>query len=88
MGIGPRDQERWDFTLLLGRPFGSPEAIDWPALLPPPDVTKWLTMDPSRKHLTIEPSAAVPDASTARHRRGDGRGGPAAHEETLPRSRR
>src|SRR4051794_35108819 len=25
MGIGPRYQEQWEFTLLLGRPFGSPE---------------------------------------------------------------
>ncbi|QEH36049.1 hypothetical protein OJF2_46070 [Aquisphaera giovannonii] len=62
MGIGPRHQEQWAFTLLLGRPYGSPEDIDWADLLPPPHVTKWLTVDPRRKHLTIEPTAAVPDA--------------------------
>jgi hypothetical protein len=62
MGVGPRHQERWEFTLLLNRPADSPEGIDWSALLPPPDVTKWLTVDPIRKQLVIEPGAAVPDA--------------------------
>jgi hypothetical protein len=62
MGVGHRHQEQWEFTLMLGRPFASPEDIDWPALLPPPDATRWLTVEPDHKHLTIEPSAAVPDA--------------------------
>lgn len=61
IGIGPSHQEPWDFTLLLGRSFDSPGDIDWAALLPPPDVTRWLTVDPNRKHLTIEPAVAVPD---------------------------
>jgi hypothetical protein len=61
MGIGPRHQEQWEFTLLLDRSADSPEGVDWSALLPPPDVTRWLTVDPNRKQLIIEPGAAVPD---------------------------
>jgi len=61
MGIGSRYQERWAFTLLLDRPVRSAEEVDWSALLPPEDVTRWLTVDPGRKQLVIEPSAAVPD---------------------------
>jgi hypothetical protein len=66
MGVGPRHQEQWQFTLLLGRSADSPESIDWSALLPPPDVTRWLTLDPTRKQLVIEPGAAVPDAAYSR----------------------
>lgn len=62
MGIGPRFQERWGYTLLLDRPVRSAEEIDWSVLLPPEDVTRWLTVDPGRKVVVIEPSAAVPDA--------------------------
>lgn len=63
MGIGPRHQEPWDFMLLLDRPVNAPEGIEWSALLPHPDATRWLTVDAERKHLIIEPSAAVPAAS-------------------------
>ena len=45
----------------LGRSADAPEDTDWPALLPPPDVTRWLTVDPNRKQFVIEPGAAVPD---------------------------
>lgn len=61
MGVGPRGMEEWTFTLLLDRQYDSGEEIDWHALLPPLGVTKWLTVDPSVKQLTVEPSAAVPD---------------------------
>ena|GEM_PF-855521 len=64
MGIGPRYQERWEFTLLLDRPVRSAGEIEWSALLPPDDVTRWLTVDPGHKSLVIEPSAAVRDASS------------------------
>jgi hypothetical protein len=62
MGIGPREQEEWRFTLLLRGPIASREEIDWSALLPPPDATRWLTVDPAGKRLVIEPAVAVPDA--------------------------
>jgi hypothetical protein len=62
LGVGPRHQEQWDFTLLLQRSFDSLADIDWTKLLPPPDVTKWLTVDPFRKHLVLEPLAALPES--------------------------
>lgn len=62
MGIGgTTGQEEWQFTLLLDRPYDAPDQIDWSVLLPSPDVTKWLSVDPVRKRLVIDPLAAVPD---------------------------
>jgi hypothetical protein len=62
MGAGPREQQEWVFTLLLPGPINSREAIEWSTLLPPPDVTRWLTLDPIGKRLVIEPTVAVPNA--------------------------
>jgi hypothetical protein len=59
---GPR-QAVWEFTLFLPHPVASREEIGWAALLPAEDVTRWLAFDPQRKHIQIEPSAAVPDLS-------------------------
>jgi hypothetical protein len=63
MGVGPREQQEWEFTLLLGRPVESRDAIEWSTLLPPPNVTRWLSVDPIGKRLVVEPTAAIPDAS-------------------------
>ncbi len=63
MGVGPRYQEEWRFTLLLDRRFESRESVAWSELLPPPNVTRWLTLDPVRKQLVIEPSVAIADAT-------------------------
>ncbi len=57
---GPRQAE-WQFALLLPRPVGSREEIDWPSLLPPPNVTRWMALDEGRRSIEIEPAAAVPD---------------------------
>jgi hypothetical protein len=57
---GPR-QDEWDFTLFLPRPVSSREEIDWAALLPPENVTRWLALDFDRKLIQIEPGAVVPD---------------------------
>ena len=57
---GPRQAE-WDFTLFLPHPVASREEIDWAALLPPENVTRWLSLDFDRKLIQIEPGAAVPD---------------------------
>lgn len=62
IGIGPREQQEWEFALWLRGPVASREAIEWSALLPPPDVTRWLTLDPIGKRLVMEPAAAVPAA--------------------------
>ncbi len=61
-------QEKWEFTLFLDHPVRSPSEIDWPALLPPENVTRWLAVDLSGKHVEIEPSAAVADAAPSRRR--------------------
>ena len=57
---GYPDQE-WDFVLFLPHPVSSREEIEWAALLPPDNVTRWLSMDFGRKLIQIEPAAAVPD---------------------------
>jgi hypothetical protein len=59
---GPRQAE-WGFALLLPRPFKSREEIDWAALLPPPNVTRWMAFDEGRRYIEIEPAVAVPDLS-------------------------
>lgn len=53
--------ELWEFTLLLPGPMASRESIPWACLLPPDDVTRWLTIDLTKKSLVIEPGVAVPD---------------------------
>jgi len=63
MGAGPRGMEQWEYILHLGRAFARIEDIEWSSLLPSMDVTRWLTVDPTRKALVIEPWAAVPDMS-------------------------
>ena len=63
MGVGRRDQQEWEFALLLRGLVESRETIVWSVLLPPPNVTRWLTIDPVGKRLVIEPEVAVPEAS-------------------------
>ncbi len=62
IGIGNWHQEEWKFTLLLDRFIRSCASVAWSDLLPPPDVTRWLTVDPIGKQLVVEPAVAVPDA--------------------------
>jgi hypothetical protein len=57
---GPR-QEPWEFTLYLPAAVGSRERIDWPALLPPEGVTRWLALDRRARRIEFEPAAAAPD---------------------------
>lgn len=57
---GPK-QEEWEFTLFLKHPVGSQVEINWPSLLPPENVTRWLALDRAGKRIHIEPSAAVAD---------------------------
>ena len=57
---GPRQAE-WAFALLLPRPYESWGRIDWAALLPAEDVTRWMSFDENREYLEIEPAVAVPD---------------------------
>lgn len=55
-----RRQEEWKFKLILHHPVPSLSEIDWPSLLPPEDVTQWLTVYFCKKFIEIEPSIAVP----------------------------
>ena len=57
------EQQPWRFTLLLPHGVPSLEAIDWAALLPGDDVTRWLHLDFERRHLEMEPGVAVEEAS-------------------------
>lgn len=61
LGIGPKQQEHWWFTLLLPGRTLIRERIDWSGLLPPNNVTKWLAVDWEKRHIEIDPMAAVPD---------------------------
>jgi hypothetical protein len=57
---GP-DQAEWDFALLLAGPVGSREEINWTAILPLENVTRWMAFDEARRYVEIEPAVAVPD---------------------------
>jgi hypothetical protein len=57
---GPR-QAQWAFTIFLPSPVGSRAEIDWAAMLPAEDVTRWLAFDLEGKRIQIEPAAAVAD---------------------------
>ncbi len=54
-------QAEWSFVLLLPRRFHSRVDIDWAALLPTENETRWMLFDESRQFLEIEPAVAVPD---------------------------
>jgi hypothetical protein len=56
--MNPRE---WEFTLFLPRKVSSREEINWDALLPAKNVTRWLAFDSEHKRLQIEPGAALPD---------------------------
>lgn len=51
----------WRFVLLLPEPVSSREAIDWDALLPPENMTRWMSFDEERRYIEFEPAAATPD---------------------------
>src|SRR5262245_21820163 len=55
------EQRQWEFTLFLPEPVGSLEEIDWAALMPADNVTRWLAVDPRARRIQIEPAQAVPD---------------------------
>jgi hypothetical protein len=58
---GSSGQERWRFTLLVGSGARSPAEIDWASLLPPEDVTGWLSPRQGERVLILDPHAAYPD---------------------------
>jgi hypothetical protein len=58
---GQTGQELWRFTLLLGRRVSSPAEVDWATLLPPRDVTAWLSVHEPERMLVLDPLSACPD---------------------------
>lgn len=56
-------QELWDFTLLIDEANIANREIAWDALLPPDNVTRWLSLDKARRHIEIDLAAAIPDDS-------------------------
>jgi hypothetical protein len=59
--LASKTMEEWQFELLLPHRVRSREHIDWAALMPADDVTRWLAVDLERRFIQIEPAAAVPD---------------------------
>jgi hypothetical protein len=59
-----QQQDEWKFEFFLPQKYESREQIDWAALLPPENVTRWIALDEERKLIQIEPAAAVPDLTT------------------------
>lgn len=60
ISFGP-DIEFWQFTLVLDPRTTAGSPIDWQAHLPPENVTAWLTLDRRRRHVLVDPLAAVPE---------------------------
>ena len=54
-----KDQQRWEFTLVLNQRPADLTQIDWGALLPAEEVTEWLALDFEKSHIEINPGAAV-----------------------------
>jgi hypothetical protein len=55
------DEQEWKFELILPKQFAAPAIIDWASVLPPDDVTRWLSVDRQRHRIKIEPATAVRD---------------------------
>jgi hypothetical protein len=52
--IGSSGQEEWQFTLSLPLGTSSRTNIDWATLLPPPEVSDWLLIHPTKKELEMK----------------------------------
>lgn len=63
IGRGPREQTEWRFTLLLPKDVRSRESIDWSAILPPDNATRWLALDRNARHMEIDPAVTTDDAA-------------------------
>lgn len=54
-------QEEWEFSLVLNGRVATRDKIDWVSLLPPVNVTRWLSFDEVGRRIVMEPAAAVLD---------------------------
>lgn len=57
IGLGPRNQETWQFRLVLKDHLSKRSEIYWPYFLPPDGVTGWLRVFPKQRFLEIAPRA-------------------------------
>src|SRR5262245_32409775 len=48
---GQHSWKKWEFTLQLRGPVASQSEINWESLLPPGDVTRWMSVDLDRKQI-------------------------------------
>ena len=55
--MGVDGQERWKFTLFVGRRVNSTGELDWDRLLPPEEVSGWLSLDLGRRTVVIDPTS-------------------------------
>ncbi len=51
-------QAEWEFTLLLPHSHSSQHAIAWESLVPPDDLTGWMTFNEEAKEIEIDPREA------------------------------
>jgi hypothetical protein len=58
--IGKDGQTAMQFTMALPDNIASKDDIVWSELMPPEDVTAWLSVDPKRKQVAIDLSRAEP----------------------------
>ena len=54
-------QDEWRVELRLPSHVCTREMINWEGLLAPDNMTRWIAVDLQKKHIQIEPAAAVPD---------------------------
>ena len=53
-GVGSRNQESWDFALLLPTKVERQEDIIWEHLLPPQDASGWIEMNVAHRQVVID----------------------------------
>ena len=58
IGQGSSGQELWSFELFVSEGFNDIEEINWRDLLPPDDLTGWLSVNTREQRLEIWPSRA------------------------------
>ena len=63
--IGKTGQTVMEFTMALPDNLPNYDELPWSDLLPPEDVTAWLSVDPKRKLVAIDLSKAEPIQSGA-----------------------
>ncbi|MER7276133.1 hypothetical protein ABT369_16915 [Dactylosporangium sp. NPDC000244] len=59
--FGPDGQQPWEFRLLVDPDTRARNTIDWSALLPGERWAGWLSLDPQRQTMTIDPLGGHPD---------------------------